>query len=113
MPTRTRHVYSLGNTASLSDLGGHFGRWQQPTHAGFSTLTQLNFDRSNGSRCNRFEERVQAKVALIIAASEISGPELKNQFSTMKVMFSYAAFTSVVKTAVDSGATIERLNSRS
>jgi hypothetical protein len=103
----------LGNATHFCYLGGHFRRGQKSTHARFSTLAQLDFNRSNGSRRDRFEERVGTKISVVIATSKIPSTELKDQFSPMKVVVSYSTFTSVVKTTIDRCATIECLNRRS
>ena len=110
---RTRAVLVHGDAADAGDLRSNLRGWQETTHARFGSLTELQFDGSDGVLRDALFEFVQRKLPVVVAAAEVARTDLPDQIAAVQMMFGDSALTRVVQTACQLAALVQSGHGRS
>ena len=95
---------------SRGDLGGHLGCGQQPAEARLGALAELDLQGPNRRAGHHVLELVHVESAFGVAAAEVGGTDLEDQFAAVAVIARNAALTGVVQAVGQHGAPVEGLD---
>ena len=107
---RTEAGFSFGDATDTRYLCCNLRSWQDTTQSRLCTLAQLDFDGTNFIGFNGLHEAVHRETSPPIAASEIGGTNLPDQFPTGLMVPRHTAFAGIVETARQRTAAVDRFN---
>ncbi len=102
---------TLGNAACRRDLGGDLGAGEHAAQARLGPLAELDLDGSHRGRLHRGGEHVETE-PVGVAASEVGGPHLVHECSSVAMVAADPTFAGVVQHIGNGRASVQGLDGR-